>query len=170
MLYQQLLVTHAVRLADSHGDTLLLFSLSGRHTPSSVCCLQSTHDFLFFVWRHMPTDPTHGPIPTHGELFVVVSWRHTQQAFLTCREILLLLGNHTQRVFGDTQPEFFLCIFIGDLHLLPLLIAIGNTCRNLLNLVVVAHLQTRSSSSSNCPTYGSIALHRQHMLEFLSKL
>jgi len=118
----------------------------------------------------MPTDPTHGPIPTHGELFVVVSWRHTQQAFLTCREILLLLGNHTQRVFGDTQPEFFLCIFIGDLHLLPLLIAIGNTCRNLLNLVVVAHLQTRSSSSSNCPTYGSIALHQQHMLEFLSKL
>jgi len=30
--------THAVRLTDSHGGRLLLFSSSGRHTPSSVCC------------------------------------------------------------------------------------------------------------------------------------
>jgi len=34
-----LLATHAVQLADSHGDTLLLFSSSRRHTPSSVCYL-----------------------------------------------------------------------------------------------------------------------------------
>jgi len=82
-----LLATHAVRLTDSYGDSLLLFLPSRRHTPSSVCYLQSTHNFLF-TWRHTPTDPTHGPIPTHGELSVVAAWRHTQQAFLTHREIL----------------------------------------------------------------------------------
>jgi len=111
------------------GDALLLFSSSRRHTPSSVCHLQSTHNFLI-TWRHTRTDPTHGPIPTHGEPSVAVAWRHTQQAFLAHREILFAsfalathtfscslssathaginpLGDHTQRVFGDTQPEFF---------------------------------------------------------------
>jgi len=74
--------THAVRLTDSHGGRLLLFSSSGRHTPSFLC-------LLFIVDTRLPplrmAYPTHGSLPTHGEL-------------------LLLLGV----CIGDSRPLLFI--------------------------------------------------------------
>jgi len=143
-----LVVTHAVRHTDysleTHsffsyhlGDTLLpLFVICSRHTTSSLHDLSDTR------------------IPPDSRGTVVAAWRHTQQAFLTHREILLLLlGDHTQRVFGNTQPEFFIYfICIGDSRLLLLIV-------NLFALLAVhlaahlaahltAHLAARSLGSS----------------------
>ena len=126
-----------------HGDTLLLFLSHRRHTPSIHCCfLYSRHTTLRSDPRTLP-----GSWGTFCVLFAVDTRLHrcshgdsrqlirpTDPSRLTgncccCLEshstslpdtqgILLLLGDHTQRVFGDTQPEFFLYfICIGDSRL-----------------------------------------------------
>jgi len=106
---------------------------------------------------------------------VVAAWRHTQQAFLTHRGILLLLqpirptdpSQHTgcfasfdSFVLGDTHSTslrrhtagIHSVNCIGDSRLL-LSILIGTTCQHRQHMpeficIVVACLQTRSSSSS----------------------
>ena len=125
------MATHAVRHTDysleTHsffsyhlGDTLLpLFVICSRHMTSSSHGLSDTR------------------IPPDSWGTVVAAWRHTQQAFLTHREFICI---------GDSRPLLFICV--SDSRL------IGNTCRHRQHTpefsccVVVAHLQTRSSSSS----------------------
>jgi len=111
------------------GDTLLpLFVVCSRHRPSS-----SNGD--------TPTDLTHGPIPTHGELSVVAAWRHTRQAFLTHREILFAsfaLATHAFfcQLSSATHAGILSCLSLSMSILSTILLIVCRSCRQL-HLVVI---------------------------------